>query len=74
MAPALEGPVESKRIASGALIAREIHSVAILCEGQYGFAVIDDHRAWVDNATCRQPMQTCPKGKGEYWGLKLGLP
>src|SRR6202044_2874163 len=33
MASALEGPVESKRIASGALIAREIHSVAILCEG-----------------------------------------
>ena len=72
--PTFEEPVQSKRIVNGTLSAREIQRFAILFEGQSRVTVIDDHSAWVDNATRRQPMQTCPRSKGECSGSKLDIP
>ena len=72
--PTFKEPVQSKWIVNGTLSAREIQRFAILFEGRSRVTVIDDHSAWVDNATRRQPMQTWPTSKGERSGSKLGIP
>jgi hypothetical protein len=72
--PSFEEPVQSKWIVSGTLSAREIQRFAIFSEGRSRVTVIDDHSASVDNATCRQPVQTRPTSKGERSGLKLDIP
>ena len=69
-----EEPVQSKRIVSGALRARDIHRFASLFEGRSRVTVIDDHSVSADNAAFCQPTQTCPTSKGACSGLKLDIP
>lgn len=64
-----EEPVQSKRIVSGALRARDIHRFASLFEGQSRVTVIDDHSVSADNAAFRQPTQTCATSKGACSGF-----